>query len=543
MKIRNFYDKTPVILSFLFCTVQTIAGLVLPACIGTIVNRGIMMTDVPAIRRTGALMLAAALTMGICGYLSYICGNIASLGFAHRMRTELFRRITGLSTERINSFGSGSIITRLTVDTERLSAVVNLFIELFYKPVLMTAGGLIMLFRVNSDFGFIFALFVLIQLALTIGFILKISPIFDKVQKIIDSINEKLQETLRNLRLIKVQRSEDRERGAFNEISGELYGNNVRIFSIISFFNPIMMFILNITIVVIILILGVKAGGNGVVGNIMMVITYSEQILMSIMAASNIAKSMSELIPSYRRASEIYSASEEGGGSRRIDAPVEVFSAENASYGCGEEKNILDDITFTVKSGELLPVYGGTGEGKTVLALLLGGFIAPTGGRITLGGESAGDFIKSDIKRHIAVVSNIGNSLFDGSLRENISLGREGITDADIDSAVDSAMLGDYLSALPYGLDSRMDSGGNALSGGQKQRLMIARALAAKPDILVIDDATSSLDFATEEALFDKIKSNYPKTAVVFITQRLTSARRYGRYLRLAGGRLEECSR
>lgn len=524
--MKKLYSKPMVILTFVFCTFQVAAGLFLPACMGTIVNEGILKTDLEAIKQTGIIMLVAALLMGVFGYLTFTISNVAALKFTYRLRGRLFRKITTLSTKRINKFGSGSIITRMTVDSDKLSNALTLFIELLYKPVLMTVGGLILLFRINSDFGIVFAIFVVIQVLLIVGFVLKIAPIFEKVQKIIDRINSKLQDTLRNLRLIKVQLREDEEQEKFGEVNRSLYNNNIRIISIISFFNPIMMFILNLTIIFIIVILGLNAGSShNAVGNIMMVITYSEQVLMSIMASSNIAKSMSEIIPSYKRINEILEAQPEPQCSKKIDFKINNLDVDNISYCYEKDKYIIKNIDFRLNSGDFLYVYGGTGDGKTTLSLILGGFIKPTSGSLNLNGIPLYSFKTEDVKRKIAVVSNISNSIFDGTLLENISLYRRDISRSDSEKALETAMLGDYINTLPYGIDSLMNSSGNSLSGGQKQRLMMARALASNPDVLIIDDATSSLDFATEEKLFDKISKNYPDTIVIFITQRINKMR------------------
>ncbi len=541
----KYYNKVLMVVALICSTGGVACSLLIPLYIGDIVNLGIMQQNHDVIPAIGTKMLIVSVMAGVFGFAAYVATNFVKLKFSYRLRIRCCHKLTSMSSSQIGRFDNGTIITRMTMDIDRISAYFEALLEMLYKPILMSIGGLVMLFRINNSFGLVFIIFVAVQIALMVFFTVKTLPIFGRVQRIIDRINEKLQETLRNLRLIKLQRSEATEQEQFDEISNDLFFHNVRIFSILSFFNPLLMLMMNAVIVLIVVILGIRAQDDpNIIGNIMMVITYTEQILMSIAAASNLSKMLSEILPSHERIKEILDTETEddssGSSAELMPGELEV---SDVSFSYVEGKPVLEQIGLRVPKGTYLSVYGGTGSGKSTLASLLGGRMVPTEGSIRLGEQVLADYSYKKIRKRIAIVSNSANAVFSDSLYQNIILGRDGIGKEDAQRAADSAMLGDYIGTLPYGMESRMNAGGNSLSGGQRQRLLISRAIAASPDILIIDDATSALDFATEEQIFRNLRQNYPGMTVILLTQRLQSAEKFGKQFVLSQGRLRECRR
>ena len=322
--IKKYY-KSPVLYIFavIFTTLQGLSEVILPRLMGDIVNQGIMTGDLDVVYAIGIKMLVFTVILGISGI------NIAVLKFGNELRVKLYDKVTHLSYTEVKKIGSGSVITRLTGDIEKVISIIKVTIDLVYKPLILAVGGFLMIFYINLKFGLIFLAFIVIQIIIIYIFIKKSSPLFMMVQKRIDKINSKLQQVLHSMRLIKSSNTESYEEDSFEGKNTDLYNKNIQVLTIMSSLNPIVMFIMNITIVVIVFMIGYQSQDNSTtIGNVMMSITYSEQILMSIMISSNLARTVSEIKPSLARIIEIEEAEISEGGSEALES-IDRISVKN----------------------------------------------------------------------------------------------------------------------------------------------------------------------------------------------------------------------
>ena len=501
IKITKKYFKNPLfyILALIFTTFQGISEIILPRYMGDIVKKGIMTRNLDVVYSIGAKMLIFTVILGVSGYLSFIFINIAVLRFGNETRTKLYDKVTKLNYKTVKDIGGGSVITRLTGNVEKVISVIKVTIDLIYKPLLLAVGGFIMIFRINLNFAFVF-------LALKI-----------------DAINAKLQSVLRSMRLIKSSTTESFEESSFEGKNKELYSSNISVLSLMSALNPIVMFIMNITIVVIVVMIGYQSKDNSTtIGNVMMSITYAEQILMSIMISSNLARTISEISPSLKRLLEIDEAELPANGTKSLEK-VETIELKSVTKSYVENRPVVENLNLTLKKGERIAVVGGTSGGKSTLAMLASGLTEATSGEVKVNGTPIADYDKQTLRRHIAIVGAYNNSIYSGTYIDNISLGRDIDRDAVV-KAAKAAEIDEFISSLDYGYDSLAYSSGNTISGGQRQRLMIARALAASPDVLILDDSTSSLDYSTEKKVLDNIAREYAGITLILITERAGSA-------------------
>ncbi|MCR5227235.1 MAG: ABC transporter ATP-binding protein/permease [Eubacterium sp.] len=525
IKITKKYFKYPLfyILALIFTTFQGISEIVLPRYMGDIVNLGIMTKNLDVVYKIGTKMLIFTVILGISGYLSFIFINIAVLRFGNEARTKLYDKVTKLEYKTVKDIGGGSVITRLTGDVEKVISVVKVTIDLVYKPLLLSVGGFIMIFRINLNFAFVFLSFIIIQIIIIYIFIHKSAPMFMAVQLRIDAINAKLQAVLRSMRLIKSSTTEDYEESSFEGKNKDLYSSNIKVLSLMSALNPIVMFIMNITIVVIVVMIGYQSKDNSTtIGNVMMSITYAEQILMSIMISSNLARTISEISPSLKRLLEIDEAELPPNGTEVLEK-VETIEFEDVTKAYVENRPVVENLNFKLTSGDRIAIVGGTAGGKSTLAMLAAGLTDVTEGAVKINGINVEDYDKQTVRRKIAVVGAYNNSIYSGTYIDNISLGRDIDRDAVV-KAAKAAEIDEFISSLDYGYDSLAYSSGNTISGGQRQRLMIARALASSPDVLILDDSTSSLDYSTEKKVLDNIASEYAGITLILITERAGSA-------------------
>lgn len=556
IRITKKYFKSPAFYVFavIFTTLQGLAEIILPRYMGDIVNKGIITGDLDVVYGIGVKMLIVTAVLGISGYLSFIFINIAVLRFGNEFRTKLYDKVTKLSYSEVRSIGSGSVITRLTGDIEKVISVIKVTIDLVYKPMLLAVGGFLMIFYINLRFGLIFLAFILIQIIIIYIFIHKSAPMFMKVQIKVDEINSKLQTVLHSMRLIKSSTTEAIEESSFEKKNKGLFDSNIKVLSLMSALNPLVMFIMNITIVVIVIMIGYQSQDSSTtIGNVMMSITYAEQILMSIMISSNLARTISEISPSMKRLLEIEDAVLPETGDKALsdvhslelksvtksygDSTSNQGSSDNrnkknatdkgandtSSNDVANKRTVLRDIKLSIKKGEHIAIVGGTSGGKTTLAMLIAGLDKASEGNVLVNDVDINEYEPHQLRQRISLVGAYNNSIYSGSYMDNLTLGRNIDREAVI-KAAKAAEINDFIEAFDYGYDSLAYSSGNTISGGQRQRLMIARALAGNPDVLILDDSTSSLDYATEKSVLENIRREYSDLTLILITERAGSA-------------------
>lgn len=519
---------------------QCLLKLRLPKLMEAAVNEGVLRSDLSRVYAVGRQMLWVCLAMGAIGYgANLLCAVIAQRA-ALRLRNDAYRHVSALSVNQVNRIGQGTLINCLTTDIDVCAALINAMILLVVEPVLLAVGGIAMMWRIAPILGQVFAGFAAMQLIVMALFIRSTAPGFAKVRQAMDAMNSRLQSAFAGFRLTKVGGAQAAEQARFDERNQEMFDRTFAVQRRIAFFNPLVMLIMNLAVASVLALSGFQvASGAMNVGRVLSAITYSEQILLSIMAGGQMYRRVTEAQPSAKRLRRILDeVPEAAGGDAPLDQPFRSLTFEGVGFAYAGGGDVLRGVNLRLGAGERVALIGPIGSGKTTVAGLCARLFDATSGRVTLNGEDIRHWRIEDARRTVALVEK-QSAVLEDTVRENVRFGRDGVTPGDIDRAVAAAQLADYLADKPEGLQTPLASMGRSLSGGERQRLTIARALAGNPGLLVLDDATSALDYATERALLAALRREYPDMALLLITNRLASARQADRIILLDGGRVE----
>ena len=470
--------------------------------------------------------------------MSSVVSSKATAGFAKNLRHDMFHKVQEFSFENIDRFSSASIITRLTTDVARVQQAFMMFTRMAFRAPCTLIFALIMAFRQSSRLSLVFVA-VLPVLGVGIAYIMTHAfPIMEKVFGIYDKLNAVVQENLRGIRVVKAFVCEEEEKEKFANVSGELYRNFVRGERIIAFNCPLMQTCMYVSMLLISWI-----GARMVVsqtmstGQLMSVMTYVQQILMSLMMLSMIVMMMTIAKAAAERICAV------------LDEEPDIVSPENAvtevrdgsvefdgvSFGYGSNKHILKNITFSIAPGETVGILGGTGSGKSSMVQLIPRLYDVRKGSVKVGGTDVRDYDLEVLRGSVAMVLQ-KNVLFAGTIKENIRWGKPDATDEEIERACRLAQADEFIRSFPDGYDTFIEQGGSNVSGGQRQRLCIARALSAKPKILILDDSTSAVDTHTESLIREGFATDIPDTTVFVIAQRISSVKDADRILVLDDG-------
>lgn len=538
---RAMCRQRALLLTAILSTVAKCAlALVLPLLMARAVDAAIVRQDLDGVAAVGWLMLAACLGMGVCGYTSSMACAVMGQRFAREVREKAYASIYELTVQQVRGFGYGSLITRLTVDIDVCAELTRSIVLLLVEPATLAIGGIAMMWTIAPTVGLALAGFVVIQLLIMVVFIQKTAPGFIRVRKATDTLNSSLQSAFGNFRLIKVSNTQKRESARIERQNAILFDAAYAVQRKIALFNPVIMLIMNFAVASMLLQAGdLVATGSLSVGLVLSSINYSEQVLLSIAAVGHMYRVVTEAQPSAARVREVLETkSGMMDGSMPLDGEdFKSLSFEGANFSYPAGSKVFEGLDFSVHAGESVAVVGPIGCGKSTLANLCNRFYDVTGGRIAVNGKDIRSLRMADVRRVIAIVEK-HTAIMEDSIRDNIVFGREYISEEDVHCAVETAQLMELIDKKSKGLDTLLLSSGKSLSGGERQRLTIARALAGKPSLLVLDDSTSSLDYVTEASLLDCVRDNYPSMAVLLITNRLVSALRADRIVVLDEGRI-----
>lgn len=537
---RAFRYKGLVTAAVLLTALQCVMKLRLPRLMSFAVNTGLQHKDLSLLKSVGLNMLITCVIMGVSGYLSNLASAVSGQRFAMELRREVYRKISDLSVSQTSGIGIGSLITRLTTDIDICAMLIHALILLVMEPVFMTLGGVTMMWMISPRFGMVFICFVAAQLAIMVLFIKKTAPGFIKVRLAADALNSSLQNTFGIFRLVRASCTQERESDRFDVRNTELFERALEVQKLVAFFNPFIMLVMNLSVAAILFLSGWEVSSGLLnIGMLLMAVSYSEQVLMSIMTGGQMYRLITETKPSAERIRQILVMEpdvKDTGREKAGEFEELVFDSVRFEYPGGAR--VLDGLSFSVKKGEIKAVIGSVGSGKSTMAALCARLFDVTGGRILLNGKELPSLSMSEIRRCVALVEK-HPPVVEGTIRENIVFGREGISEESIRKAVAAAgfpLFEDGQGGKEEPGMSRLYAGRN-LSGGERQRLAIARALAGDPGILVLDESTSALDYATEKRILEALRTEYPDLAVLMITSRLPSAKRADRILVLEEGK------
>ena len=522
-----------------------VAGEVaLPKLMSLIINNGVAGRDTGYILKTGLLMAAVVVCMAVGGILGSYFAAKASISFTTDLRRDVFKKVQQFSFANIDSFSTGSLVTRLTNDIQQVQNVLTMGLKMALRAPGMFVGALFMAFMMNGKLAAIL-LVVIPILSLAIGLILKTAfPRFEAMQKKLDRLNSGIQESLTNVRVVKSFVREDFEIGKFSGLNQDLRDSGMRALKIVIATMPVMMFAKNVTTLAVVWYGGnLIIGGSMPVGDLTAFTTYIVQILMSLMMLSMVFLQSSRARASLKRIAEVLDTVVDLNDDQaaRKELRVEKGSVEfkDVSFGYGKDGSdrVLEHISFQAEPGQTIGIIGATGSGKTSLVQLIPRLYDVTEGAVLVDGVDVRDYSLKNLRNGVGMVLQ-KNVLFSGTIEENLRWGDEDASREELVKAAVNAQADGFVTAFKNGYHTEIGQGGAGVSGGQKQRLCIARALLKKPKILILDDSTSAVDTATEAAIRESFKNELKDTTRIIIAQRISSVQDADRILVLDDGKI-----
>lgn len=511
-----------------FKLLEAIFELIVPLIMANIIDIGVKNGDTGYIAGQGVLLVVLGITGLLSALVCQYSASFASQGVGTILRRDLFHHINTLSHREIDRIGTPSLITRMTSDINQVQLAVAMLIRLVIRAPFLVVGAMIMASTVSLKLSVIFfAAAVLI--ALTLYLIMSKSvPFFKVIQKRLDRISLISRENLRGNRVIRAFARQEQEEKKFSGAAQELTMASVSAGKISALLSPLTCIITNIAIALIIWFGGINvSAGELSQGDIIALVNYMTQIMLAMVVVADLVIIFTRASASAARINEIFETetSVKEDLSDKDWKPENDFAIEfrDVSFSYGEGKAIKD-VSFTLNKGETLGVIGGTGSGKSTLINLIPRFYDATEGKVLVNGIPVQRYPLEKLRDRIGVVAQ-KTVLFKGSLRSNMQWGKENASDSEIFEAIKIAQAQDFVEKLPGRLDYDVAQGGKNFSGGQRQRLTIARALVKKPDILILDDSFSALDFATDASLRKELKEKTKGTTVVIVSQRASTIR------------------
>ena len=497
----------------------------------------------------GILMLCVTLIGGFFGTFCAYTAAKASQGFGNDLRRDAYSRVMSLSIEQTDKFTTGSLVTRMTNDITILVEFVEHMLRMVVRSPMFFIGGTIMLLSLNVKFGMVLLCTLPLQLFAMVFVIRKAVPLFSEVQKKLDRINSVARENITGARVIKAYVREDYECERFEGANSEMRDTNLKVQLLLTFINPILIVSLAFATVAIIYIGGlqtqIEASGM-TTGTVMAAITYVTQVVNSLMMLTMIFQTISRAGASSKRIIEVLESDPviKGGNEkegRNSEIAIE-FKGVDFKYPGTTGKNVLSDISLTVKKGETLAVIGATGSGKSSLISLIPRYYDAAKGKVYIEGRDIAEYDLPSLRKKIGYVMQ-KSELFSDTIANNIKWGKDDATEDEILAAASIAQADSFVSEFTDGYNTFIAEKGASLSGGQKQRLSIARAIVRRPEILILDDATSALDLATESKLQKALREAMKDTTVVMVAQRIASVRHADRIAVIeSDGRILHCA-
>ena len=531
--IRQY--KRQAVATPLFMIGEVSMETLIPLVMSYLIDRGIERGDMGQIWLYGLILVATAFISLFSGVMSGRMAAVSSAGFARNLRHDMYYHIQDYSFSNIDHFSTSSIITRLTTDVTNVQNAFQMILRMAVRAPMTLIFSMIMAMTINARISMVF-LFTLPVLGFGIYFIMsRTHPIFRRVFKTYDRLNNVVQENLHGIRVVKNFVREDYEVEKFNTISSSIYRDFTKAEKQLAFMSPLMMTCIY-TCTLLISWLGARAiiaSGNNpdvgmTTGQLMSLITYVIQILSSLMMVSFVFLMITMSRASAQRIVEVLDEQSDITGPG--DAAAEVgdgsvdFNHVSFSYASRSERDTLSDIDLHIPSGAVVGVLGGTGSGKSTLVQMIPRLYDATSGSVLVGGKDVREYDLQTLRDGVAMVLQ-KNELFSGTIRDNLRWGNEEATDAEIEEACRLAQADPFIREMPEGYDTWIEQGGTNVSGGQKQRLCIARALLKKPKILILDDSTSAVDTKTDAMIRAGFRSFIPETTKIIIAQRVSSVK------------------
>ncbi len=542
LKYLKGYEKET-ILAPLFKMLEATFELIVPLVVAGIVDVGIKNRDTEYIWRACILMVALGLIGLVCSLTAQYFSARAAMGFSTGLRKDMFSHIGRLSYKELDRLGTPTLITRITSDINQAQAGVNLVLRLFLRSPFIVAGAVVMAFTINVKVAVIFVVAVPLISVVLYAIMKWTVPIYKKVQASLDKISLLTRENHVGVRVVRAFGRQKEEMAAFSETNNEYTKTQITAGKISALLNPATCVIMNFAVMGILWLGGKEVNsGNLTQGDVVALVNYMSQILIALVALANLIVAVTKALASAGRINEVFDTlpglTDEGAKEQavRAGAPAVEFSDVTFTYEDAKAPS-LSHISFQVMPGETVGIIGGTGCGKSTLVNLIGRFYDVQEGEVRVNGNPVKNYPFSQLRRKVGMVPQQA-VLFKGTIRENMRWGKEDASEKEIFHALSVAQAEEFVRKKPEGLNTMISQGGTNLSGGQRQRLTIARALVGEPEILILDDSASALDFATDAALRRAIRKETGKMTVFLVSQRASSVRQADKILVLDDGEL-----
>lgn len=538
--------KLQSVLAPLFKLLEALFELFVPLVVSAIIDNGINGGAGASYVIYACLILVA---LGVIGLISAVSAQYfaakAAVGFSKELRHDLFSKMQSLSYSQIDGLGTGKMITRMTSDVNQLQSGVNLVLRLFMRSPFIVFGAMIMAFIVDPSgvSGGVFGVSIAVLCMIVFGIMLASIPLYKKVQGKLDRVTTATRETLTGARVLRAFCKEEDEISEYNKKNGELTKVQLFVGKISALMNPLTYAVINAAIIVLLYVGAIKIdGGTLTQGQVVSLYNYMSQILVELIKLANLIITVTKSFACAGRITEILDMKTElihgGKTAPAAEKSVPFIEYKNVSVNYGNAQiNALEDVSFSVERGQTVGIIGGTGAGKTTLVNVLPHFYDVRKGQVLIDGVNVNGIGDEKLRDKCGIVPQRA-VLFKGTIRENMQWGKNDASEEEISEAVAAAQAADVIYSKDGGLDEPVEQGGKNFSGGQRQRLTIARALVKRPEILILDDSASALDYATDANLRKSIKNLDYKPTVFIVSQRTSSIRHADKIIVLDGGKM-----
>lgn len=534
--------KKESIIAPLFKMLEALFDLFVPLVVAGIINNGILKGDRTYIVRMCLVLILLAVVGMACAILAQYFAAKAAVGFSTKLRGALFAHIQKLSFTELDTLGTSALMNRMTSDVNQLQNGVNMALRLLLRSPFIVFGAMILAFFVNKKAAWVFVVVIPVLSVIVFGIILATMPMYKKVQERLDHVLRITRENLTGVRVIRAFHTEKDETKRFHQANHELVEQQTAVGKISALMNPLTFVTINLGVIALLSIGGDKVDtGSMKQGDVVALLDYMSQILVELVKLANTIILLSKAFASAKRVQSVldvpssmqFPTQTEG---ERMQGPTVEFAHVNFTYaGAGDQS--LSDIDFSVEEGQTVGVIGGTGSGKSTLVHLLTRFYDATDGQIRLFGKDIRSYGEEELRHMVGIVLQKAVS-FHGTIRENLQWGDPFASDEEIWKMLEIAQAKEIVEKKADGLDEIVEQGGRNLSGGQRQRLAIARTLLMKPKILILDDSSSALDYATDAALRNAIRQLEHAPTTFVVSQRTASLQHADVILVLDEGKL-----
>lgn len=533
--------KKETVFAPLFKMLEATFELFVPLVMAAIIDRGIGGGNTPYVFRMGGILVLLGVVGLVCSITAQYYAAKAAVGFSTKLKHSLFEHIQGLSFTEIDTLGTSTMITRMTSDVNQVQNGVNMVLRLFLRSPFIVFGAMIMAFTIDVQAALIFVVTIPLLSVVVFGIMMLTMPLYKKVQAGLDSVLGATRENLTGARVIRAFNKEEEEIEAFERKNSTLAHMQLFVGKLSALTNPVTYIIINAATIILLYTGAVRVDeGTITQGQVVALVNYMSQILIELVKLANLIITITKALACANRIEnvfEIRSSMEweqaNGADGRResgkmpeyaddTDNVVDFYHVHLTYAGAGAES--LSDIDFHVKKGQTVGIIGGTGSGKSSLVHMIPRFYDATQGSVCIDGRDVRDYPMEELRKKIGIVQQKA-VLFQGTIRENLLWGKGDATDEELWQAVETAQAKEFVEQKAGKLDFHVAQTGRNLSGGQRQRLTIARALAGRPEILILDDSASALDYATDAALRQAIRNMEGNMTVFIVSQRASSIR------------------